>query len=47
MSDKQILNLKSGRVIADPSKDKVNVQVVEGKRIDDFLETTRLPRRFR
>ena len=46
MTDKRIIKLPSGKVIADPSQDKVTVQVVEGKRIDDFLDTRRIPKRF-
>jgi len=46
MTDKKIIRLPSGRVIADPSKDKVTVQVKEGKRIDEFLDFRKLPKRF-
>ena len=47
MTDKKIIQLPSGKVIADPSKDTVTVLVREGKRIDDFLDTRRIPKRFR
>ena len=46
MTDKRIIRLPSGKVIADPSKDTVTVLVREGKRIDDFLDTRRIPKRF-
>lgn len=46
MTDKRIIRLPSGKVIADPSKDEVTVQVREGKRIDEFLAVKRIPKRF-
>jgi len=46
MTDKRVIRLPSGKVIADPSEDKVTVLVKEGKRIDDFLDTRRIPKRF-
>lgn len=46
MTDRKVIRLRSGHVITDQSEDKVTVLVKEGKRIDDFLDTRRIPKRF-